>query len=496
MKNIFILLVVILKITFTFGQTKINYKVFYSSNLQNEGLKIQVSFSSKKATDSTSFRFYNETWGQNNLTNCLKLIQKENPKYTFKIVADSNRIVVYHPKEKNISFSYHIVQDVKDESSGPKFRPLLQKEYFHILGQSLFVVPEAILKNGNDDPEIIANIEWLHFPDNFIIHNTFGTQQLKQTLRVKLSSEWYNSVFVGGDYRIKSFTYLEKPIYFAIRGKWLGTYTDENLFQAFKTTIQTQRTFWKDNDFDYYTVIITPTITETDSIDNGQVIVGSCVKNGFLIQSSNTPFNDFATMKYIFNHEMMHTWIGVKIAMRNEELNYWFSEGFTDYYAYKNRLRNNDITFDQWAMEFNTDVIKAHWTNPEKNVPNYVVKDNFWTNRNVEKIPYRRGAIFAFWLDNQILKKSNYTQSLDDLMRDLLKLCVSENRKFTDELFLELAQQYLNKDISYFFQKHLINGIDFDLKNEDVIEAFTIEYSENIPKISVKKEWINKYILK
>ena len=115
MKNIFILLLLTLMTTLTFGQTKINYKIFYSDNLQNEGLKIQVLFSSKKASDSTYFRYSNEVWGETNLTNCLILIEKENPKYTFKILADSNRIVVYHPHEKNISFSYHIIQDIKEE---------------------------------------------------------------------------------------------------------------------------------------------------------------------------------------------------------------------------------------------------------------------------------------------------------------------------------------------------------------------------------------------
>lgn len=493
MKNIFILL--ILTTTLTFGQSRIKYKVFYSDKIENEGLEIQISFTSKKASDSTYFQYSNKVWGETNLINCLKLIQKENPKYFFKIVADSNRIVVYHPKEKNISFSYHIIQDIKEESPKSKYRPLLQKNYFHILGQSLFVVPEEIFEDNIDDPKIIADIEWLNFPENFIIHNTFGSQQLKQKLKVKLWSEFYNSLFVGGDYRIKSFDYLKKPVYFAIRGKWLGEYTDDNLFAVLKKTIITQREFWKDNNFDYYTVIITPTITQTDSIHKGRSISASAVKNGFLIQSSNNHFNNFSAMKYIFNHEMMHDWIGGKISIRNEELNYWFSEGFTDYYAYKNRLRNNDITFKEWLDGFNTDIIKAHWENPERNKPNYVIKDDFWKSLNFEKIPYRRGAIFAFWLDNQILKKSNYTKSLDDLMRDILKTCTTENRKFTDELFLEIAQKYLDKDITYFFQKHIINGIDFEFKNEDLIDEFKIQYIEKIPKITVEKEMKNKFIL-
>ena len=61
-------------------------------------------------------------------------------------------------------------------------------------------------------------------------------------------------------------------------------------------------------------------------------------------------------------------------------------------------------------------------------------------------------------------------------MRDVFKTCTTESRRFTDELFLEIAQNYLDKDVTYFFQKHIINGVDFEIKNEDLIDEFKIEY--------------------
>lgn len=497
-KNPYIRLILVLLLIpyISLGQTEIKYKVFYSENLETEGLKIQVAFTSKQAADSTYFHYSDRVWGETDLTNCFKLIQKENPKYTFKIEADSNRIVVYHPKSKNICFSYHIIQDFKIENPKPRSRPLLQPTYFHILGESLFTIPEEIIEEDVNDPQMVVSIEWLDFPKDFMIHNTFGSMKSKQTLQVKLWSELYHSIFVGGDYRIKSFRYLEKPVHLAIRGEWLGKYTDSNLFGALKKTISTQRTFWKDNEFDYYTVVVTPTVTQTDSLYRRQNITGTRIHNGFLIQSSNNPFNHFPTLKYMFNHEMMHDWIGGKISMQNEELNYWFSEGFTEYYTYKNGLRSNTITLTEFLQQFNQEVLKAHWENPERNQPNYVVKDSFWNNKNVEKIPYRRGAIFAFWLDNQILKKSNHAKSLDNMMRDILTICSTQNKKFTDGLFLEIAKEYLTKDITYFFQKHIINGVDILLKNEDLIQGFEIENTEGVPKILIRKGTKDNYILK
>jgi predicted metalloprotease with PDZ domain len=268
-----------------------------------------------------------------------------------------------------------------------------------------------------------------------------------------------------------------------------------SFFGVLQKTITTQREFWKDNCFDYYTVIMTPTLTQNDSLYKGQSITGSGVKNGFLIQSSNNPFNSFYTMQYIFSHEMLHDWIGGKIPMRNEELNYWFSEGFTDYYAYKNRLRSGELSFEEWRSDFNTDVLAAHWKNPDRNKPNYLIKDDFWKSRTIEKIPYRRGAIFALWLDNQILRKSNYTKSLDDLMRDILAACSQQQRKFTDELFLEIAQRYLDRDLNYFFQKHVINGVDFEFKDGDFIEGLGVVIDQGIPQLTANQFSINRFVL-
>jgi predicted metalloprotease with PDZ domain len=285
-------------------------------------------------------------------------------------------------------------------------------------------------------------------------------------------------------------------VYFAIRGTWLKNFSDSNIFATLKKTISTQREFWGDNSFDYYTVIMSPTVSRADSGFRGHSMTGSSVKNGFLIQSSNNPFNNWNNLRNIFNHEMMHDWIGRKIKMKHEELNYWFSEGFTDYYAYKNRLRNGDITFTEWKDLFNKEVFKAHYKNPEKNKPNYILKDEFWKSRNIEKLPYRRGAMFAFWLDNQIFLKSNSAKSLDDVMRELYGICAKENKLFTDELFLELVQKYIGRDISYFFQKHMISAVDMEWKNEELIPEFKIEMVEGIPVLKLQTSKQEKYLLK
>lgn len=492
--KIFLLLILVISPSLLFAQVSVQYKVYHSTDIVKNGLKVELNYKTKKKQDSIYFHYYNEGWGETNLFNCLELLESENPNLKFIRIPDSNRIIVYYPKSKSIKLTYHIRQDFTGDSLSVFNRPRMNQDYFHILGRELFVVPEDVFTENNKEIEV--KINWIDFPENYVIHNTFGSQKKMQVIKSPIHEGLYHSLFVGGDYRLYNFSCKNKPVVFAIRGEWYADYSnDKKLLEALQKTVTVQRDFWNDYQKEYYTVIMTPTVSQNDSLYPGQSCNGSALKNGFMIQSSNNVFNQFEILNYMFNHEMMHDWIGLTIVNKHEELNYWFSEGFTDYYTYKNRLRSADITLEEWRKSFNRDLIQAHYANPERNKPNYVIVDDFWKSRDVEKIPYRRGALFAFWLDNKIMKTSDYTKSLDDLMRVLLVKCTLEERMLTDEFFLEEARKFLNdEDISYEFQKYILNGDDIPFTNDDLIDCFEVETLENVPQIQLKISE-HKYIL-
>ncbi|AZB11025.1 peptidase [Chryseobacterium sp. G0162] len=480
---------------FAFSQNKISYKVYYDGNLAKNGLKVRVDYKLKKASDTLSFYYANESWGEKDLFKNLAIVKEENPDITFEITPESNKIKIQKKKGTEFSLIYHIKQDFTDPNYKIFNRPRINNTFFHVLGKNLFMVPFSFTKTP-DEVEFEFSVEWINFPEKFKLHNNFASQIHKQKIKTTLWDGFYNSLFIGGDYRFYNFKVHDKPIYFALRGEWNNGFTDDFLFSNLKKAVQSQRDFWQDYDQDYFTITMTPTVSQKDSLYKGYSTTGSAIKNAFMIQGTNNPFNNKNSYLYLFHHELMHEWIGNKIQNKHEELNYWFSEGFTDYYTYKNRLRIKDISMEEWQKLFNTEIIKSHWKNPEKNIPNYKIKDDFWKSRNIEKVPYRRGAIFAFWLDNQIMLKTNYQKSLDDLMRELLKTCTEKSVKFTDEFFLDLVQKYLEQDISYFFQKHMIGGEDIDLKKEKWIDGFSFPTTDTIPQLEVDKNKNIKYLTK
>lgn len=465
------------------GQTKIRYTVFYDDSLEQNGLKVELDYTAKEATDTSMLYYRNRVWGENDIYNCLKFRPEDNPGMWIKTDPEHHSIRVAHEKSKRLRLTYRIKQDYREPSYDIFNRPRVHNHYFHVLGQSLFMVPMRFAATERQDEQLDVQVDWTGFPETFKIHNTFASETRSQKIKTDLWTGLYHSLFVGGDYRIYPFEHHKKKVYFAVRGNWLNGFTDDFLLDHARKAIISQRDFWNDYGQDYFTIILTPTVTQNDSLFKGQSHTGSAVRNGFMIQGTNNPFNDADTYRYMLHHELMHYWIAGKIANRHEELNYWFSEGFTDYYTYKNRLRINDISFAEWLRLFNKEVIGPYWKNPERNRPNYVIKDLYWESRDIEKLPYRRGAIFAFWLDNRIMLKTKYSKSLDDFMRDLLGICVREKRLFDDELFLELAHKYLEENISAKFQKNIIVGEDMDLVNEKWIGGFLFTLVNGIPTL-------------
>ncbi|MGI4752765.1 MAG: hypothetical protein ACRYE8_03440 [Janthinobacterium lividum] len=100
----------------------------------------------------------------------------------------------------------------------------------------------------------------------------------------------------------------------------------------------------------------------------------------------------------------MHNWIGKKIR-NTSDLNYWWSEGFTDYYSRVLALRSGVITVEEFVEEFNQ-FFKDYYLSPVINEPNSKIEEDSWRNYAVSKLPYYRGFIFALYLNNLIKENS------------------------------------------------------------------------------------------
>jgi len=279
--------------------------------------------------------------------------------------------------------------------------------------------------------------------------------------------------------------YLDNKVALAIRGDWIN-FKDSVVTDLLNKTVKLQRDFWKDHSQEYFTVILLPIENEVNSYSYS----GTGLFNSFTTVFSNNGYEDVYDLTYLFNHELMHNWINVENITKNEEQQYWFSEGFTDYYTHKNIAKNKVLGLDEeyWLDKINK-TIKDLYTSPVAESPNSEMNtENYWTNRDYEQLPYRRGGLLAFIIDHKIRKESNGNYSLDHVMREIFTRVKEDKSIINEEFFVEIANKYTKTSLASFIEKHVIQGklpdlqeifTTYDFKFNAISEVFDLGFQPN-----------------
>jgi len=439
------------------SDTTINYTISHIIENNIPVLNIKMSFNAEDDGETTLL-FQDKAWGQDSLHNGISSMKLLSAEGAISKQRDSGWIVIKHPKDlKTIDFEYSLSQEKQgDLRTEDVYRPVIHSEYFQVFSHNLFMLPKSYANTSEGTFNVELN--WENFPEEFNIQNSFGSNNRHQKIENTSEDEFHSAVFVGGDFRIHTIEVKNNKVSFAIRDDW-EVFNDSTMVDILENTISAQRDFWRDHSQEYFSVTMIPT-----ELDRGSSFHGTGLTNSFATDASNNNSLQVEGLVYLFNHELQHNWTGLTIQNDNEEEQYWFSEGFTDYYALKNIAKNNIYNLDEgyFIKEFNG-FIRALFSSPVKEAPNREINyDNFWSNRDYEKLPYRRGALFAFYLDYKIKQDSNGTKSLDDLM-----LVFKENaihKKITHAYFIEEANAFLKEDLSPFFNTHIEQGKLLDLE--------------------------------
>ncbi|MEQ6123207.1 M1 family aminopeptidase [Pseudotenacibaculum sp. MALMAid0570] len=464
-----IILLFIIAFTACQENNQINYEVTPSERDGKPALNISMEFKANPDGE-TVLLLQDNAWGQENLYNTLSNLKSEEASEIIK-EKDSNRIILKHDKGlSKIRFSYTIQQDTEGKlTTLDTYRPVIQKDFFHVFSHNLFMLPRDYVPNSKELFDV--EIHWNGFNDDFSLVNSFETNFRKQQIKNTNERYFHSAVFTGGDYRAYELDIKGNKAVFGIRGNW-EIFNDSTIVSILEKTLTAQRNFWQDHSQKYFAVTMTPTYME-----RGSGFQGSGLTNSFATTATNNKYLELEGLVYLFNHELQHNWTGHVIRNENEEEQYWFSEGFTDYYTFKNIAKNNIANLNEsfFISKFNESVM-ALYTSPVKEAPNSEINyDNFWSSRDYGKLPYRRGAVFAFYLDSKIRKESNGAKSLDDLMLEIKEDAVKNNQKLNHKYFLSKANQYLKEDLTPFFTKHIINGELFDL--EKIYSDFNYDFT-------------------
>ncbi|HVS17247.1 MAG TPA: hypothetical protein VMT18_01515, partial [Planctomycetota bacterium] len=137
--------------------------------------------------------------------------------------------------------------------------------------------------------------------------------------------------------------------------------------------------------------------------------------------SFDGPGNQRRAFAELLLHEMFHDWNGqlLRRAAPSEWL-YWFSEGFTSFYTRRLSLRGGWSDPVGYVDDLNR-VLAAYAENPAREADAERVREQFWSDRDVQQQPYQLGDLIAARVDAAIRAHSGGERSLDDFMRALVR---------------------------------------------------------------------------
>lgn len=431
-----LLQVVVSGFAFANSYSSINYKLTPVFSQKTSFIKVEVSL--KGNMDGKVGIDFPYEWADSEYFSQIKNIKLDNPvgSITFKM-DEINQAIISSPATKKLNFSYEIHQ--KPTNARTWREVIIRRDLIHSTGHGLFITPSDM----KDTDKVQINIAWENIPQEW---KTLSDHGIGKSMNfIGTEQDLLHTIYVAGNIRIYKLPNVNNPVYLSVYGNF-DELKDNIVVADLSKIIRSQRAFFNDQDFPFYAISL---IEGTDPYSGG----GTALNKSFVVYFHRSI--DRFVPCILFAHEHLHTWIGGKIRNneQKERLNYWWTEGFTEYYTRILALRSGLISMEDFINECNK-FLRNYYLSSVLNEPNTRIEKDFWKNEDVEKLPYNRGFVFAIYLNNMI-KKHNPKNSLDNVMLDLLK--TSKQTSFSIGHFKNIAKTYIpegiNTEISMFIDK-------------------------------------------
>jgi len=392
----------------------------------------------------------------------------------------TREIKIYHhskgPKKLHFEMDCRLIKDKRRALPNEAFRPTLEKGFLYTLGYQLFLnFPKQRFKH--------IGIVWESWPKHMPYFVSTDPTAKPNDLQVIQANSRETNVFMlqmSDDLVIKKYVVRGIDNYLLTSKNDTTSGLPKDIISLMDNFIPKVRDFWQDYTGPFYILSAIQLRNDVESKMTGMGLL-----NGFSVRYRG-PLDLYKTR--IISHEISHTWIGTRLKYKSIKMeNNWFNEGFNDYIAVYNLVRTG--LFDQKAfLNYVNEVnLKEHYNNPVATIPGDSISNEFFTNDLYEKIPYQRGFIYAFYLDNQIRLATKGKQNI----RDFLIALYTENRKKNNEPiekadFLKAIAPFLpGKDIDKEIETYLLEGKLIDFRTTKLINAFHINYTKGWPELTV-----------
>ena len=362
---------------------------------------------------------------------------------------DSGSYMIEHAANAFLTVTYKLNNALQDSlpALDEVYAQMLTGNYFYLIGSTFWITPEDSANKVYD-----IRMNWKGFPADWKFLSSFSANTSSQQINASIA-DFQQAIYMGGDFRIHTLLINERPLYFGIRGQW--PFSDKDVLNVINRTVSAQRSYWNDYDVDRYTISLMPMKYNSE---NERSLNGRGLTNTFVSVGTNTRSLGIMDLTYLYNHELMHHWLGHLLKQPDPENAYkWFFEGFTDYFTHVIMLEEGLLDSILFKKSFNK-IFSQYYGNSSNQFPNSTLEKEYWSSPEMQKLPYQRGLIFAFYLDESIRKYSHGNSSLKEIISTMLRETTLNKTAYSNDWLLELLKKSGGKDYSTDLQRFIMEG--------------------------------------
>ena len=311
--------------------------------------------------------------------------------------------MLWHRAKAAITVRYRIAitSEADPGRDHVKGEPVVRPVWFMVHGEGLFAAPAG--RQG--DP---ATFAWGARPKGWTLVSDLD-HLARRTAKV---AEIIDSVVVGGTQVARVDAKVGAALLrVAVIGQWPAM--PQAVTDMAVKIMTVENGLWRDPGRPFLI-----TVTPLGAAEGGgSSSTGTGKGDAFAIEATTNV--DLTRDPHFLAHEYMHSWISNQVGglpVEDEARDYWFSEGFTDFYATRVLLQSGIWSLEDYAARYNQ-VLTRYGGSPARNLTADQVMAVFWTNQDAQQSPYDRGRLLALSSDRAVRETSGGELSLDDVMR-------------------------------------------------------------------------------
>ncbi|MEM1177080.1 MAG: hypothetical protein AAGM22_01950 [Acidobacteriota bacterium] len=329
----------------------------------------------------------------------------------------------------HLSLRYRIPRNqyIRGIDGDSYYKPVVTPKLTHLIGHQSLLLPDAW---GTQD-KIAVSVRWENLPEGHHAVTSFGVGPGPHRATLRLGA-LRGGLFIAGAGALFRGSGDDPVHIFVAEGPW--RFEPKVLADLAQRIVPAEREFFRERDagaFLVSAIAIGP--EDADYLSYG----GTSLHDAFATFLMPTlEMDDFGRggLSYLLAHEKAHTWIGghVSSGEEPETAGYWFSEGVTDYYTprlqYRAGLLDAAGVLESWNA-----LLSEYVLSPVAYAPNSAITDGFWTDRDLQRLPYTRGAAVSLFLDQTERRRTGGASRLDTVLLDLIDgVRRGEQQQFTN----------------------------------------------------------------